>query len=84
MKVRAILKCGTCGAVIDETKFMDADELIKNHMMISLTSVFAGSCPKGCSPTFSDCNMRTTMTYKDDEGKRITFDKIKEAVSGTA
>lgn len=78
MKYKAVLRCGSCGAVIDKTENKAAKELIDNHFMIAMTSVFAGSCPKGCRPTFSDCNMRTQITYEDETGKRFTFEEIKE------
>ena len=81
MMYKAVLRCSSCGAAINETENKTAKELVDNHIMISMTSVFAGDCPKGCRPTFSDCNMRTSITYENDKGKRFTFEEIKATVT---
>ena len=80
-KVKSILKCSECKEVINETKFMTPKEMIGANLMMTLTSVFAGSCPKGCQPTYSDCNLRTVKVYETDCGKTVSYDDIKRALA---
>lgn len=59
----ATLKCSACGAVIAKSKPVPEHD----RLIVSLSSVFQGSCPNGCQPTFSDCNIRTDIEWDEVE-----------------
>lgn len=53
-------KCAECGEVLNTSKDMTADEIHKGWASIVMSApLCTGACPKGCRPTYPDCNANT-------------------------
>ncbi len=48
-----VCTCRECGAELNRAVGIRADE--RTHVTIA-APLMVGSCPKGCRPTYSDCN----------------------------
>jgi hypothetical protein len=62
---RVVVRCKDCGSVINSTKVLSGNDLKHGWIHIVTSSVFVGSCPKGCPPTFSDCNLHTKLDIEE-------------------
>ena len=59
----AILKCRDCGTELNRAEHVPEEK--KAQVDIS-AALMAGKCPKGCRATFSDCNINTTIDWKEE------------------
>ncbi len=60
------LTCAECGALLNTSHEVGGSRVMKLYSGLALASpLMAGSCPRGCRPTFSDCNLRTRMEIID-------------------
>ncbi len=64
--------CGDCGEPLAETHTMTGNELKKSWVMIVMGGpLVIGSCPKGCKPTFSDCNINNDLKVYPADGTEV-------------
>lgn len=64
--------CAECNELILKGKEMTGVHMAKNWLLIVASSPLATSrCPKGCEPTYSDCNAHTKLKIRkvDDTAK---------------
>ncbi len=53
-----VMTCFQCGAEIDRTGPLDEAERTRARIAAGL---LRNPCPRGCLPTFSDCNWKINM-----------------------
>lgn len=62
--------CSDCGEKLNSTIEMTKEELEKSWSRLVMSSpLVTGACPKGCVPTYSDCNANTKLKIYDMESK---------------
>lgn len=71
------LVCGDCGHPLNQSHPMAGSKLKERWgQMVISSALCAGSCPKGCRATFSDCNINTKHKIHEveiDESKPISI-----------
>jgi hypothetical protein len=60
---KATLRCRECGTVLNTAEHVPEDRKVR----VAMTAPFnCGRCPKGCRPTFSDLNLKTTLDWEEE------------------
>jgi hypothetical protein len=77
VQLKVVVTCADCGAVLNSTVPMTADELWRQWARLVVSSGLAtGPCPKGCRSTFSDCNINTDLRIEAGEGVLVTMEAL--------
>lgn len=76
---KVVVRCGDCGEVLNESIPMTAKGIVDAWMQLVISSpLVTKPCPKGCRPTYSDCNANTDMdTVRISTGEKLEFEKLK-------
>jgi len=57
---KLVVTCGGCGHQLNESVDMTGKDMKRRWAFLIMGGPLChGSCPNGCRPTFSDCNLRT-------------------------
>ncbi len=76
---KVVLRCHDCGEKLNDTVPMTAKEIVSAWMrLVTSSPLVARSCPKGCRPTYSDCNANTDMVIVDvATGTDVDYEALK-------
>ncbi len=61
-KYQLLIICSDCQEILNKSVVLTGKEVRRRWAMLIMGSPLnTGSCPKGCPPTYSDCNIHTDI-----------------------
>lgn len=69
-----VVRCSACKTELNRAEHVPEHEKLR---VILSAPIVVGRCPRGCDPTFSDCNLNTDLDwYPDAEAPARAPDQV--------